>query len=150
MNVTKTLLDLGPNAKLMLQVERDGVWLHFQTKAKQSSINLPVLFGGTQSTGLDQTIVDWCTWCNRAFPELMVTPTAAPERQQVERDDDPDDDPADETETLKELISSARITELAERLVASGPKAAHVSCSECHEIVDWILEVQERCKKEAV
>lgn len=36
-------------------------------------------------------------------------------------------------------VPDARITDLAKRLVASGPKAAHVSASECHEISDFIL-----------
>jgi hypothetical protein len=34
-----------------------------------------------------------------------------------------------------------RMEELAIRLVAAGPKASHVSCSETHEIADFILEV---------
>lgn len=43
---------------------------------------------------------------------------------------------ADLRELLEEL---PRAEELAERLCASGPKAAHVSCSETHEIKDFIL-----------
>lgn len=35
----------------------------------------------------------------------------------------------------------ARIVELADRLVAPGPKAAHVSASECHEIRDFIADL---------
>lgn len=38
-------------------------------------------------------------------------------------------------------VPDARIIDLAERLVASGPKAAHVSTSECHEISDFILSL---------
>ena len=34
---------------------------------------------------------------------------------------------------------SKRIIDLAERLVAAGPKAHHVSASECHEISDFIV-----------
>lgn len=37
---------------------------------------------------------------------------------------------------------SKRIIDLAERLVAAGPKAAHVSASECHEIRDFIIGLQ--------
>jgi hypothetical protein len=33
-----------------------------------------------------------------------------------------------------------RAVELARRLVASGPKASHVSASECHEISEYILD----------
>lgn len=36
-------------------------------------------------------------------------------------------------------VTDARIIDLAERLVASGPKASHVSASECHEISEFIL-----------
>lgn len=35
----------------------------------------------------------------------------------------------------------ARAVELAERLVAPGPKASHVSASECHEIADFIMSL---------
>lgn len=38
---------------------------------------------------------------------------------------------------------NARIVELAQRLVQSGPKAAHVSCSETHEISEFIMEAYE-------
>lgn len=38
-------------------------------------------------------------------------------------------------------VPDARIIDLAKRLVASGPKAAHVSASECHEISDFILSL---------
>lgn len=34
-----------------------------------------------------------------------------------------------------------RLRELAERLVAGGPKASHVSASECHEISDGMIEL---------
>ena len=37
----------------------------------------------------------------------------------------------------------ARLRELVDRLVASGPKAAHVSASETHEIHDDVLELIE-------
>jgi NTP pyrophosphatase (non-canonical NTP hydrolase) len=36
---------------------------------------------------------------------------------------------------------SARLRDLAERLVAAGGKAEHVSASECHEISDGLLEL---------
>lgn len=43
-------------------------------------------------------------------------------------------------ETMQELRSylSPRIVDIADRLVASGPKAAHVSASECHELTDAV------------
>lgn len=47
---------------------------------------------------------------------------------------------------IQKLILNARITELAERLVTAGPKAAHVSASETHEITDFILEMQEMAR----
>lgn len=34
-----------------------------------------------------------------------------------------------------------RLEELARRLVALGPKAAHVSASETHEITEWVCDV---------
>lgn len=34
-----------------------------------------------------------------------------------------------------------RLRELASRLVAGGPKAAHVSASECHEIAEGLVEL---------
>lgn len=40
-------------------------------------------------------------------------------------------------------MDTARLRELVERLVASGPKAAHVSASETHEIHDDVLELIE-------
>ena len=36
------------------------------------------------------------------------------------------------------MMSDKRILELADRLVASGPKCCAVSASECHEIRDYI------------
>ncbi len=36
------------------------------------------------------------------------------------------------------LENADRVTELANRLVASGPKASHVSCSETHEIAEFV------------
>lgn len=42
-------------------------------------------------------------------------------------------------DTLRQLLEEApRAAELATRLVASGPKASHVSCSETHEIADFV------------
>lgn len=34
-----------------------------------------------------------------------------------------------------------RIAELADRMVASGPKASHVSASELHEVADFVMDV---------
>jgi hypothetical protein len=45
------------------------------------------------------------------------------------------------TTKLREILDE-RVEELAQRLVASGPKAAHVSASECHEITDAILDAR--------
>jgi hypothetical protein len=45
------------------------------------------------------------------------------------------------TTKLREIFDE-RVEELAQRLVASGPKAAHVSASECHEITDAILDAR--------
>ncbi|UXA48491.1 hypothetical protein M0D44_19815 [Xanthomonas prunicola] len=42
---------------------------------------------------------------------------------------------------LRELLEdSGRIEELAARLVAPGPKAAHVSTSETHELSEWVRD----------
>lgn len=43
------------------------------------------------------------------------------------------------TEALENRTPDARILELAQRLVAEGPKASHVSCSETHEIAAFIF-----------
>ena len=51
---------------------------------------------------------------------------------------------------LAERVPDARIIDLAERLVASGPKAAHVSASECHEISDFILSLAHPAPSEGV
>jgi len=45
------------------------------------------------------------------------------------------------TTKLREILDE-RVEELAQRLVASGPKAAHVSASGCHEITDAILDAR--------
>ena len=37
---------------------------------------------------------------------------------------------------MTDTIDTQRLRELSTRLVASGPKAAHVSASECHEICE--------------
>jgi len=58
------------------------------------------------------------------------------------------------------MMSDKRILELADRLVASGPKCCAVSASECHEIRDYIhdseaelqaklLEQREACANKA-
>lgn len=40
---------------------------------------------------------------------------------------------------MKETNETGRLRELAERLVDVGPKAAHVSASECHEIAEGLI-----------
>lgn len=44
-------------------------------------------------------------------------------------------------------MNRQRLRNLLIRLVASGPKAAHVSASECHEIVDETFEVLTELEK---
>lgn len=41
------------------------------------------------------------------------------------------------------MMNTERLHELVIRLVASGPKAAHVSASECHEITDDVTALIE-------
>ena len=48
------------------------------------------------------------------------------------------------------MVNTDRLRELVTRLVASGPKAAHVSASECHEITDGVLELLEERDRTAM
>lgn len=45
------------------------------------------------------------------------------------------------------MMDTRRLAELVERLIMSGPKAAHVSASETHEIHDDVLELVEENKQ---
>lgn len=49
---------------------------------------------------------------------------------------------------IERVKPSARIIDLAKRLIAAGPKASHVSASECHEISEFIFSFQEESEHE--
>jgi uncharacterized small protein (DUF1192 family) len=51
------------------------------------------------------------------------------------------DAPAPQQPRGEEASDNARLLELAERLIAVGPKASHVSASECHEISNGVFEL---------